>query len=77
MKHGESDVERQISIQGIYLSVFWNYFWNTEGNFNCSNINTIFRFNVKYIIRISQLIGHSYILAMKLTMVLSLEVSQL
>ncbi len=24
MKHGESDVEQQISIQGIHLSAFWN-----------------------------------------------------
>ncbi len=30
MKHGESDVERQISIQGIHLSAFWNYFWKRE-----------------------------------------------
>ncbi len=34
MKHGESDVERQINIQGIHLSVFWNYFWKREGSFN-------------------------------------------
>ncbi len=33
MKHGESDVERQISIQGVYLSAFWNYFLKNEGNF--------------------------------------------
>ncbi len=33
MKHGESDVEGKISIQGIYLSDFWNYFWKREGTF--------------------------------------------
>ncbi len=30
MKHGESDVERQISIQGIHFSAFWDYFWKRE-----------------------------------------------
>ncbi len=33
MEHCESDVERQISIQGIHLSAFWNYFWKREGSF--------------------------------------------
>ncbi len=33
MKHAESDVKRQISIQGIHLSAFWNYFWEREGSF--------------------------------------------
>ncbi len=33
MKHGESRVERQISIQGIHLSVFWNYILKIEGSF--------------------------------------------
>ncbi len=33
MKHGESDVKRQISIQGSHLSAFWNYFWKIEGSF--------------------------------------------
>ncbi len=35
MKHGESDVEQQISIQGIHLSAFWNYFWKREESFKC------------------------------------------
>ncbi len=30
MKHGKSDVERPISIQGIHLSAFWDYFWKRE-----------------------------------------------
>ncbi len=30
MKHGESDVERQINIQGIHLSAFWNCFWKEK-----------------------------------------------
>ncbi len=30
MKHGQSDVERQISIQGIHLSPFGNSFWKRE-----------------------------------------------
>ncbi len=34
MKHGESDAERQISIQVIHFSAFWNYFWKREGSFN-------------------------------------------
>ncbi len=34
MKHGESDVKRQISIQGIQLSDFLNYIWKREGSFN-------------------------------------------
>ncbi len=34
MKHGERDVERQISIQGILLSAFWNYFCQREGSLN-------------------------------------------
>ncbi len=34
MKHVDSDVERQISIQGIHLSAFWNYIWKREGSFN-------------------------------------------
>ncbi len=34
MKHGESNVEWQISIQGIHTSAFCNYFWKREGNFN-------------------------------------------
>ncbi len=33
MKHGWSDKERQISIQGIHLSVFLNYFLKREGSF--------------------------------------------
>ncbi len=33
IKHGESDVERQNSIQGIHLSAFCNYFWKREGRF--------------------------------------------
>ncbi len=33
MKHGESDVEQQISVQGIHTSALWNYFWKREGNF--------------------------------------------
>ncbi len=35
MKHGESDVdvEQQISIQGVDLSAFWNYFWKRERSF--------------------------------------------
>ncbi len=33
MKHGESDVEPQISIQGLHLSGFLNYFWKREGSF--------------------------------------------
>ncbi len=33
MKYGKSDVERQISIQHIHLSTYWNYFRNREGNF--------------------------------------------
>ncbi len=33
MKHGESVVERQISIQGIHLSAFTHYFWKREGSF--------------------------------------------
>ncbi len=33
MKHGENDVERQISIQGIHLSAFWNNVWGKEGHF--------------------------------------------
>ncbi len=32
MKQGESDVEQQISIQGIHLSAFWNYFCKREGS---------------------------------------------
>ncbi len=34
MKLGESGVKRPTSIQGIYLSAFWNYFWKREGSFN-------------------------------------------
>ncbi len=34
MKHGESDVEQQISIQGIHVSAFGNYLWKREGSFN-------------------------------------------
>ncbi len=30
MKHGESDIERQVSIQGIHLSSFWK----KAGSFN-------------------------------------------
>ncbi len=30
MKHSESDLERQISRQGIHLSAFRNYFWKRE-----------------------------------------------
>ncbi len=41
MKHGGSDVEWQISIQGIYLSAFWNYFWKREGSFNSSVRNQL------------------------------------
>ncbi len=33
MNHSESDVERHISIQGIYLTTFWNYIWKREGSF--------------------------------------------
>ncbi len=33
MKYSESDVERQISVQGIHLSAFGNYFWQREGSF--------------------------------------------
>ncbi len=33
MKHGESGVEWQISIQGIHLSAYWNYVWKREGSF--------------------------------------------
>ncbi len=29
MKHGESDVKWQISIQGIHLSAFWNNVWRS------------------------------------------------
>ncbi len=38
MEHGESDVERQISIQGIHLSVLWNYFWKREGSFKSDTL---------------------------------------
>ncbi len=41
MKHGESDVEWQISKQGIHLSVFWNYLWKGEGSFKDSRVNTL------------------------------------
>ncbi len=34
MKHCESDVEQQISIQGIHLNAFWIYIWKREGSFN-------------------------------------------
>ncbi len=37
MKHCESDVERQISIQGIHLSALWNNFWKRHGSFNHVN----------------------------------------
>ncbi len=37
MKHGESDVERQISIQGIHLSTFRNYFLK-RGGFNVDRV---------------------------------------
>ncbi len=33
MRYGESDVEWQISIQGVHLNSFWNYFWKREGSF--------------------------------------------
>ncbi len=33
MRYSESDVEQQISIQGIHLSAFGNYFWKREGSF--------------------------------------------
>ncbi len=33
MKHGESDVEQQISIQGVHLSAVRNSFWKREGSF--------------------------------------------
>ncbi len=33
MKHSESDVDQQISIQGIYLSAFWNYVGKRERSF--------------------------------------------
>ncbi len=33
MKHGEGDVERQITTQGIHLTAFWNYIWKGEGSF--------------------------------------------
>ncbi len=33
MKHGQSDVEQQIGIQGIHLNAFWNYFWKRERSF--------------------------------------------
>ncbi len=29
-EHGQSDVERQISIQGIHLSAFWKYIWKIK-----------------------------------------------
>ncbi len=32
MKHGENDVEWQISITCIHLRVFWNYFCEKEGS---------------------------------------------
>ncbi len=34
LKHGESDVERQIIIQCMHLTVFFNYVWKREGSFN-------------------------------------------
>ncbi len=34
MKHGESDVEWHIIIQGIQLSAFWNYICKRKGSFN-------------------------------------------
>ncbi len=37
MKHSESDVERQISTQGIHLSALWNYFWKREGSLKTEN----------------------------------------
>ncbi len=39
MKQVESDVDRQISIQSIHLSAFWNYFWKREGSFKMIGIN--------------------------------------
>ncbi len=38
IKNGECDVERQISIQGMHLSAFRNYFWKRDGCFNCDII---------------------------------------
>ncbi len=40
MKHGENDVEWQISIQGILLSAFLNNFWKREGSFKMHVILT-------------------------------------
>ncbi len=40
MKHGESDVEWQISIQGMHLSASWNYVWKREESFNCYRSKT-------------------------------------
>ncbi len=37
MTHGESDTEKQIRIQCIHLSPFWNYFWKRQGSFKSIN----------------------------------------
>ncbi len=37
--HGENDVEFQISIQGIHLSAFGNYFWKKEKDALIINTN--------------------------------------
>ncbi len=34
-------VERQISIQGIHLNAFGNYFWKREGSFKGFTIHNI------------------------------------
>ncbi len=33
MRHGESDVERQISTQGIHMSAFWELFLEKRKTF--------------------------------------------
>ncbi len=40
MQHCESDVERQLTIQGIHLSAFCNYVWKREESFKVVNSNT-------------------------------------
>ncbi len=52
MKHCESDVERQISIQGIHLSALWNYFWKREGSFkyqDCPIVERIMTMLIKHL----------------------------
>ncbi len=39
MKQGVNNVEWQISIQGLYMSAFRNYFWKREGSFKTQTIN--------------------------------------